>query len=94
MKLFLWVFGGLAVTGLVFWMFVNPSIPGKPILMVLYAAICAVGALGAFWMMYVSIRHERHPVPLILLAFVPYACLWYYFERVRPGKRRTRVLNV
>jgi len=90
MKLFLWVFVGLAVTGLVFWMIVTPGIPGKPILIVAYAVICAVGTLGAFWMIYFSIRHERHPLPMVLLAFVPYASLWYYFERVRTANRRER----
>ena len=86
MKLFLWVFGGLAVTGFVFWMMATPGIPGQTILVVLYAAICAVSTLGTLWMMYFSIRHERRPLPMILLAFVPYASLWYYFERVRPAK--------
>ena len=38
---------------------------------------------GAFWMLYHCIRYEQHPFPYILLAFVPYAFLWYYFERVK-----------
>ncbi len=42
--------------------------------------------VGSFWMMYVSIRYERKPLPILLLAFIPFTFLWYYFERVRPGK--------
>ena len=42
---------------------------------------------GAFWMIYVAIRYEKNPLPMVLLAFlVPFTFVWYYFERVRPGK--------
>ncbi len=37
-------------------------------------------------MLYMAIRYEKHPLPMVLLAFVPFAFFWYYFERVRPGK--------
>lgn len=62
------------------------GIPGEAVLMALYAVICAVMSLGAFWMMYFSVRHEKRPLPMFLLAFVPFASLWYYFERVRPRR--------
>jgi hypothetical protein len=40
-------------------------------------------------MMYMSIRYEKHPLPMVLLAaFIPFSFLWYYFERVRRGKLR------
>ena len=38
---------------------------------------------GSFWMLYQSIRFESKPLKYILLSFLPYAFLWYYFERVR-----------
>ena len=42
----------------------------------------AGGALGAFWMIYMAIRHEKHPISMVLLAaFVPYSFLWYYLDR-------------
>lgn len=85
MKLFLWVFGGLSVCGLLFWMMVA-GVAGEAVLMALYAVICAVMSVGAFWMMYFSVRHEKRPLPMFLLAFVPFASLWYYFERVRPRR--------
>jgi len=38
-------------------------------------------------MMYMSIRYEKKPLPFVLLALlIPFTFLWYYFERVRPGK--------
>lgn len=86
MKFFLWVFFGLAATVLCFWLVADPRIPGKGLFMVLYAVVCTFMAVGVFWMMYFSIRHEKQPFPMVLLAFVPYAFLWYYFERVRPGR--------
>jgi hypothetical protein len=93
MKLLLWVLLGLAVTGLAFWMVTTSGIPRNPFSVFLFVAVYAVAPVGAFWMLYVAIRNERHPLPIILLAFLPYSFLWYYFERVRPGKHRTRVLT-
>lgn len=50
--------------------------------------------MGAFWMAYMAIRYEKNPFPMLLLAFfVPFTFLWYYFERVRPGKLK-RARNV
>jgi len=86
MKLFLWVLLGFAVAGLAFWWLVVSD--ANPLAVLVYAVVVAVGTLGAFWMMYMSVRYERHPWSMILLAaFVPFSCLWYYFERVRPLKR-------
>ncbi len=48
--------------------------------------IFAIAPLGAFWMMYMAIRHERSPLPMIALAFIPFTFLWFYFERVRKNK--------
>ncbi len=91
MKLLLWVLLGLAATGLAFWMVTTSGIPRNPFIVFLFVAVYAVAPVGAFWMLYVAIRNERHPLPIVLLAFLPFAFLWYYFERVRPGKHRTRV---
>ena len=58
-----------------------------PVTLFLFITLFAVAPLGSFWMMYVSIRYEKKPLPMILLAaFVPFAFLWYYFERIRPGR--------
>ena len=90
MKLFLWVVLGFAVLGLAAWVITMPGPPRGPMLL-LFCLLFAVPPIGAFWMMYQVIRYERQPFPLILLAmFVPFVFLWYYFERVRPGKQRRR----
>jgi len=38
-------------------------------------------------MFYMALRYEKNPWLMILLAFIPYAFLWYYFERVRPERQ-------
>jgi len=39
------------------------------------------------WMLYQAIRHETKPLWYVLLAAsVPFAYVWYYFERYRPRK--------
>lgn len=86
MKLFLWILLGFAVAGLAFWMVTVSGIPRSPLFVFLLVAVFGASPVGTFWMFYVVIRNEKHPWPLILLAFVPYAFLWYYFERVRPGR--------
>jgi hypothetical protein len=86
MKVLLWILLGFLVTGLAFWMITTPGATRNPALLFLIVVVFAIPPFGAFWMLYVSIRHEKHPLPIMLLAFVPYAFLWYYFERVRPGK--------
>jgi hypothetical protein len=85
MKLFLWVLLGLAILRTAFWL-ITTSAGQNPLIILLSVLVFAVPPLGTFWMFYVTIRYEKRPLPLILVAFVPYAFLWYYFERVRPGK--------
>ncbi len=89
-KIFLWMLLGLLVTGIAFWMLASPGVPKNPLLTFLIIVIFAVPPIGAFWMLYMSIRYEKNPLGMILLAFVPYAFLWYYFERFRP-RRANRV---
>jgi hypothetical protein len=93
MKILLWVLLGFAVSGLAFCMFVSGWFPRNPVIDFFIFVFFSAPAVGAFWMLYVAIRNERHPLPIILLAFLPYSFLWYYFERVRLGKHRTQVLT-
>jgi hypothetical protein len=41
-------------------------------------------------MLFVVIRYERHPLPWILLSFVPFFAVGYYFERVRRKRVEAR----
>ena len=39
--------------------------------------------IGSYWMLYKAIRYEKRPLPFVILALIPLAILWYYFERIR-----------
>lgn len=45
-----------------------------------------VPPIGSFWMIYKAIRGENKPLSFVLMACLPYAFLWYYFDRVKTGK--------
>jgi ABC-type transport system involved in cytochrome c biogenesis permease subunit len=90
MKMLGWILLGFIVTGLVFWMVVNQWIPKSPFIETLIVVLFASPSVGAFWMLYVAIRFEKHPLPFILLAFIPFAFVGYYFDRVRPKRHKTR----
>jgi hypothetical protein len=83
MKLLFWILLGLGVTGVAFWMVISPWFPKNPLLEDLAIVFFMAPSVGAFWMLYMVIRHEKRPMPLVLLAFIPYTFLWYYFERIR-----------
>ncbi len=84
-KLVGWILAGLSVTGLAFWM-ITADLGTKPLILPLVVAVFAVPPIGAFWMLYMAIRYEKNPLPMMMMAFIPYGFLWYYFERVRTGK--------
>ncbi len=93
MKLTFYVIVGLALIGLATWvMTTQPVGSSSPDLaFVLLVPVFAVAPIGAFWMMYMAIRYERHPLQTVLLAmFMPFSFVWYYFERVRKGKHLSR----
>jgi hypothetical protein len=84
MKLLFYVLGGFSALILgVLLIARGPAPESNPIEMAALIAIFAIAPVGAFWMMYMSIRHEKNPWPMILLAFIPFTFLWYRFERVR-----------
>jgi hypothetical protein len=84
MKILFYVVGGLlALTLGVFLIARGPAPGSNPLVMIALIVIFAIAPLGAFWMMYASIRHEKNPLPMLLLAFIPFTFLWYYFDRVR-----------
>ncbi len=89
-----WMLPAVVLLGLQLWIFLTPWGPvnliNRPFVFLSFIVLFGAPSLGAFWMLYIAIRHERHPLPIILLAFLPYTFLWYYFERVRPGKHMTR----
>lgn len=87
MKVLLYIVLGFVVMAAAALLIARGEAPeSHPAILFAFVALFAVPPLGAFWMMYISIRHEKNPFPMILLALIPFTFLWYYFERVRPGK--------
>jgi hypothetical protein len=90
MKNILWIVLALALLGLAFWFVVSPWYPKNSFILFLIAVYFGAPSIGAFWMIYIAIRHEKHPFPIIALALLPYTFIWYYFERYRKRKHITR----
>lgn len=89
MKLSLHVVCGFAVLGVALWILTSAEVPrNSPFLPVVFM-VFMVPPIGSLWMVYMSVRYELKPLPMILLAFLPYSFVWYYFERYRPRKRTT-----
>ena len=87
MKLLLYITLGFVALGVAAVLIAGGAAPDRnPAVLFAFVALFAIPPLGAFWMMYVSIRHEKNPFPMVLLALIPFTFLWFYFERVRPGK--------
>lgn len=86
MKLLLYVALGLVLTvSAVLLLTRGPSPENHPVVLVILIALFGIAPLGAFWMMYMSIRCEKKPLAMLVLALlIPFTFLWYYFERVRP----------
>jgi hypothetical protein len=87
MKLLIYVALSLVLTGSAVLLLTRGPAPENHPAVLLLIGLFGIAPLGAFWMMYMSIRYEKKPFPLLLLAsFVPFTFLWYYFERVRPRR--------
>jgi hypothetical protein len=85
MKLLYYVMGGFLALALALVLIAGGSAApeNNPVVMAALVVLFAIAPVGAFWMMYMSIRYDKNPLPMILLAFIPFTFLWYYFERVR-----------
>ena len=88
MKLFLYIGLGFVLTVIAVLLLIRgPAPESHPAVMFALIVLFGIPPLGAFWMMYMSIRHEKNPLPLLVLAaFIPFTFVWYYFERIRKGK--------
>ena len=88
MKLLLYVAAGFLALGLAVLVITRGHAPASnPLMLFAIVALFLVPPLGAFWMVYMSVRYEKAPLPLVLLAFfIPFTFVWYYFERVRARK--------
>jgi hypothetical protein len=90
MKALLWILLAAGLNGLMAWVVFSRGAIKDPFALFLLLALFMTPNIGTIWMLYVVVRFEKHPLPFILLGFIPYAFLWYYFQRVRLRKHRTR----
>jgi len=91
MKKVAWILGilwvSLAVTMVFFYPFNHPLHEELGRASAVIEPILMLHPFGVLWMLYQTFRHEPKPLPYAALAFcVPFAWVWYYFERVRPRK--------
>jgi len=87
--LFVMLIAGL--NSLMAWVVFSRGAIKDPLVLFMLVVLFVVPNIGTIWMLYVSIRFEKHPLAFAFLAFIPYAFMWYYFQRVRPRKHLTRV---
>jgi len=78
-----WGLGMASISALIGWVFFGSWTPQDTLSTILVMLLFGVHPFGALWMICDCIRRERAPMPYVLFAFVPYAFVWYYFERVR-----------
>jgi uncharacterized membrane protein YqjE len=90
MRSLFWALVALGLTGLAYWIVLGPWLPKNQIEMALTVVLFTLPTPGAIWMIRIAVRSEKNSLPMVLLAFFPYAFLWYYFERVRPRKHTTQ----
>ena len=86
MRVAFWVLLGLGASGLAFWLIASNIVPQNPLVKMFIIALFTLPSVGSFWMLYMVVRHERSPLGYIILAFIPFTFMWYYFDRVKPGK--------
>jgi len=90
MRNFMWVVLSVAASTAAGWVVFGPWLAKNGFEIFIVMILFMGSPIGSYWMIYKSIRYEARPLPFIVLALIPLAFLWYYFERVRPGKHMTR----
>ncbi len=78
---------GVLVLMLAIWIVAGNFMPTTPLHWALVFLVFVIPPIGAWWLVYMSIRYEHHTFPIILLALLPYGFVWYYFERERPRRK-------
>ncbi len=80
-----------ALTLFMAWVVLGSWFPKNTLVVTSLILLFVCAPLGALWMLYDCSRIEKAPFMYFVLAFVPYAFVWYYLERVRPRKQGTAV---
>jgi hypothetical protein len=69
------------------WVILGSWMPQSGVEKVFPIAFFLGGPLGACWLLYDCFSHPKTPRVYLLLAFVPYAFVFYYFEHIRLRNR-------
>jgi len=98
MKRYTWILAAVCLTGLQLSVVFAPTpamdFDTHPFLLSAVLLLFGAPALGGVWMLFMIVRHEKRLFPLILVPLlIPNSFLWYYFERIRPGRRTERHLD-
>jgi uncharacterized membrane protein YidH (DUF202 family) len=72
---------------LFFGMWMRPMLIQNLYLAVFLVCLSFAANIGAFWMIYQAIRHERRVGRYVLLAFIPFMFVWYSLVRVPLHKK-------
>ena len=81
----------VVVYAVALWAVLTPGIPNSLLFIPISIAVFVIPPIGAWWLIYTVIRHEKSVFPIILLALVPYGFIWYRFDRLKgenPQPRR------
>lgn len=79
------------LAGFSVWAVVGPWFPGGTVARALLFMFFICAPIGSFWMIYDCARQEKRLPMHFLLALLPYAFVWYYFDRVKPRQYRTTI---
>lgn len=90
-----WILFAVCLTGFEVWAVFSRTGPmnltSHPVLLPLILLAFTASGLGGWWMLFMILRHEKGMFPIILAPLlIPNSFLWYYFERIKPGKRVSR----
>lgn len=90
-KRFVWILLAAGLTTFEAWTVFSQvgvvNFENAPILFPLIIVAFTASGLGGCWMLLKIVRHEKHIFPIILAPLlIPNSFLWYYFERVMPGR--------
>ena len=88
MKLVITILVGLGVLAAALWILSTTTVSKNSPFVLIVFIVFMVPPLGAMWMIFMSIRNEHNPWPMIVLALVPFSFVWYYFERFRGSNQR------
>jgi hypothetical protein len=82
-----------STTAFAVWVVLSTWVPKTSLSIGAVSVFFLCASVGAFWMLYDCLVRERPPLIYFFVAFLPYAFVWYYFDRVLPRTIRASGLQ-